>query len=268
MISFLFWNVGGQSRRELIAKLAVYYDVDVLMLVEAMDEPGDLLRSLNLERVRYEFVPGLASERFSVFVTFPRENIVAVAESDRWTIWNLRPMGTEEILLCVVHFPSKYAWSDDSQADECQALSEAIRARESHAGHERTVLVGDLNMNPFERGMVSARGIHGVMDRRIAQLGKRTVLKRDYTFFYNPMWSLFGDGTLGPPGTYYYRRAEHKVYFWNMFDQVLVRPALLNRFQMDDLAIIDHNGLLLDNRGRPNRRVGSDHLPILFRLSE
>jgi hypothetical protein len=32
------------------------------------------------------------------------------------------------------------------------------------------------------------------------------------------MWTHFGDGGPGPPGTYFYERAEHVNYFWNTFD--------------------------------------------------
>ncbi len=71
------------------------------------------------------------------------------------------------------------------------------------------------------------------MDRKVARDVVRTVQEQGYGFFYNPMWGLFGDGTRGPSGTFYHRRAEHKVYFWNMFDQVLVRPQLLDRFRME-----------------------------------
>jgi hypothetical protein len=83
------------------------------------------------------------------------------------------------------------------------------------------------------------------------------------------MWSFLGDESRGPAGTFFQSRSEHKVFFWNMFDQVLIRPALLERFRMEDLMIVEHTGKepLLTGRGRPDRGVGSDHLPILVRLS-
>ncbi len=175
----------------------------------------------------------------------------------------------DEILLAAVHFPSKHDWSEDSQSLECTMLAEDIRRVEESAGHQQTVLVGDLNMNPFETGIVGAAGLHAVMDRSVAKRGTRVVQGRAYAFFYNPMWGLFGDGSRGPAGTFFHSRSEHKVFFWNTFDQVLVRPALLNRFRMDDLAIIDHteHRSLLTASGIADRNAGSDHLPILFRMN-
>lgn len=142
---------------------------------------------------------------------------------------------------------------------------EYIKLYENELGHSRTILVGDLNMNPFEKGVVGAKGLHGVMARSIAKSGGRKILGRFYSYFYNPMWGFFGDGNRGPPGTYYYRRSQHVVYFWNLFDQVLIRPELLDKFKNEDLCILDHYGdkSLLSKNGLP---LISDHLPIVFKI--
>ena len=173
-----------------------------------------------------------------------------------------------DILLSVTHFPSKMNWRESSQAAECAELSRSIREIEKEIGYSRTVLVGDLNMNPFEEGMVNANGLNGVMARSIAQRKTRTVRERHYPFFYNPMWSLLGDASPGPPGTYYYSSSEHTAFFWHMFDQVLIRPDLLENFSNNDLKILssDEKISFLSPNGFPNKKIASDHLPIVFKL--
>ena len=167
-----------------------------------------------------------------------------------------------------VHLPSKLYWNESSQALESTELARLIVEQEAAAGHARTLLVGDLNMNPFEIGMAGAVGLHGVMTRQLASRQTRTIQGREYPFFYNPMWSRFGDRASGPAGTYYYDSAEHVNYFWNLFDQVLLRPSLLDRFSNDQLQILTVAGKvpLIREDGRINASVASDHLPILFRL--
>jgi hypothetical protein len=124
-------------------------------------------------------------------------------------------------------------------------------------------------MNPFEPGVVNANALHGVMTRRIAERNVRVVQGKQYQFFYNPMWGLLGDATPGPPGTYYKARSEHMCHFWNMFDQVLIRPDLLHLFSNEDLEILESNGhtSLLSVQGVPDADVASDHLPVFFRLN-
>jgi mRNA deadenylase 3'-5' endonuclease subunit Ccr4 len=88
-------------------------------------------------------------------------------------------------------------------------------------------------------------------------------------FFYNPMWRLFGDNTPGVPGTYYYGSGNQVNYFWNIFDQILLRPKLLPYFDEKSLQILSDVGdkSLLNKRGLPNTSFASDHLPVLFQLS-
>ena len=106
------------------------------------------------------------------------------------------------------------------------------------------------------------------MVRSQALRESRTVQGREYPFLFNPMWGHFGELDQKPPGTYYYDSKQHVNYYWNMFDQVLIRPSLLNMFSRDGVEIMTHAGPypLLASNGLPNRAVGSDHLPLLFRL--
>jgi len=117
--------------------------------------------------------------------------------------------------------------------------------------------------------VVLASGLHGMTTRQLALRKVRTVQQRDYPTFYNPMWGHFGDRTEGPSGSYYYERAEHKVYFWHLFDQVLIRPEVLDFCSNDPVTIITRVGEtpLLSESAIPDVSVGSDHLPLLFRLS-
>ena len=58
------------------------------------------------------------------------------------------------------------------------------------------------------------------------------------------------------------------TYFWNIFDQVLIRPDLLDLFRNEDLSILSNDGVesFLTERGLPDKTVASDHLPIIFKL--
>lgn len=121
-------------------------------------------------------------------------------------------------------------------------------------------------MNPFERGFVAANGFHAAPTKVLARRGSRVVDGERYSLFYNPMWGKFGDRQDGPPGTYYYDKSRLSEYFWHMFDQVLIRPELVEQFQNSSLEIISKIGGtdLLDRSGQPNSKDLSDHLPIKF----
>jgi hypothetical protein len=99
------------------------------------------------------------------------------------------------------------------QKSMSRRISEEIRRVETSVGHSRTVVVGDLNMNPFEDGMISADGFHAVMTSEIANKQPRSIQGNQYPFFYNPMWGRFGDNSEGPPGTFYQRPSSFVEYF-------------------------------------------------------
>jgi len=174
----------------------------------------------------------------------------------------------DELLIAAAHLPSKRDLSDESQVFEAVHFARLIEDAEKHCGHQRTVVIGDLNMNPFEAGMVAASGgLHAVGSRRVAERERRTVHQQAYGFFYNPMWAHFGDRG-ETAGTYYYESGEPLCYFWNMFDQVLLRPALLDGFSHDQVRIVTAIGqapLLRD--GCPDKEMVSDHLPVVVEIS-
>ena len=185
---------------------------------------------------------------------------------DRLTIRRLTTPSRTEILLAVLHFQSRRSWTSSAQALQAPVTQREISETEDTVGHRRTLLVGDFNMNPFDLGMIGAQALNAVMARDLVQNEERTVAGQSYRYFYNPMWGHFGDRTPGPPGTHFYPAASPEGVYWNMFDQVLLRPALMD--SLVELRIVDSDGQssLVTERGRPRSSTASDHLPILFRL--
>jgi hypothetical protein len=269
MTTFLFWNIKRKPLESIITRLCLEHEVDMLMLAECNIEP-DALRSFltKFTGSRYYYISKVNCEKIKIFTRFPEEFILPRYDDRRMTIQHLKLPDSIDILLSVIHFIDKLNYNEDEQYDECIDISEIIKEQESIIGHSRTVFVGDLNMSPFEEGVIKAKGFQAVMSQEIAQRRTRTVKGREYPFFYNPMWNLLGDTNSMPPGTYYDSK-KRITLFWYMFDQVLIRPDLLDRFDNQDLQIIDsvNNTSLLSSNRILNDKSPSDHLPLLFRLN-
>ena len=203
-----------------------------------------------------------------IFTRFSRDFLRATFESERVSIRRLELPARSPLIVVAAHLPSKLRWSNASQAFECVELASQIAAEEDRAGHTRTVLLGDFNMNPFEEGIVAGNGLNAVMSQKIAARLTRRVQGRDYRFFYNPMWAHMGDRHRDTAGSYFYDRAEHVNYFWNVFDQVLIRPELVSRFDPSQVNIFTAVGdrSMVRPDGRPDRVNFSDHLPLIFEV--
>lgn len=170
--------------------------------------------------------------------------------------------------LTALHLVDKRSFTAESQNEAASLVAEQLVQVEARHQVDRHVVIGDFDMNPFETGMIKANGFHGTMSSEVAERRSRTVQLREYPYFYNPTWSLFGDLNKDVAGTYYYQHAEHICYEWNVFDQVLVRPSMVDNFVKSSLEIVQNDGVtsLLTKRKTPDKATYSDHLPLFFAL--
>lgn len=268
MVSFLFWNLAKRSLQHRVARLAAAHEVDVVMLAECAVEPVDLLEALNATGQGTYSCPSPDTDKVRLFTRFPESALVNAFNSQlgETSIWWLQAGASTDLILALVHFGSRVNWDRDDQTLQATVLADDVLRVEDDLGHRRTVLVGDLNMNPFDPGVAGAAALHAVMTRDLARRQEREVKGRPYCFFYNPMWGFFGDRTPGPPGTYYLRASKPLNYYWNMYDQLLLRPDLMDL--LEDLRVLDTDSHepLVTAHGLPSKSEGSDHLPLLFRL--
>ena len=134
-----------------------------------------------------------------------------------------------------------------------------IRNLERSEGCKNTIILGDFNMNPFDHGMIAGNAFNAVMSESIARKGYRTIQGKKHEYFYNPSWKLYGSDSK-KPGTYFLSHPNHTSFHWNIYDQVLIRPSLLEHYEISYSAIQDDK--FFNNMGTGY----SDHSPIKFEL--
>ena len=269
MITFLFWNTNKKPLLGAITSLVDIHNVDILILAESELNDNQLLKSLNSQGGACFSIaqPGLPA-RIKIYSRLSRRFVKPVRDSRYIVIRRIMPPVALDLILVAVHLPSKLYQREQDQILNCPHLAWIVEKAEREIGHTRTLIIGDLNMNPFEGGIVGAEGFHAVSDRRIAEKGSRRIAEKHYQFFYNPMWNFFGDAPPRPPGTYFYDTGTQANMYWNIFDHVLIRPALLDTFADEHLRVLTEVGSssLLSKSGQPDKKSWSDHLPILLSL--
>ena len=245
----------------------------MLILAECTIKPATMLEILNpSSAAEFHYAPGRGCRKIEVYTRFPSEFLEPVRESRRITIRRLALPGRREILLAAAHLWAK-RHLDEARVEQSHLthamLARLIQEAEAAAGHSRTVLIGDLNMNPFEPGMVGALTLNAVRTRRLAVRRPRRIEGLECPYFYNPMWGFFRESPQTPPGSHYYDKGGTFTHYWNIYDQVLVRPDLLPWLRKRGVRILESDGTesLLSARAVPDREHASDHLPILFRLA-
>lgn len=174
----------------------------------------------------------------------------------------------KKYLLTCFHLPSKL-FADRLKKDiAIRRIVKEIENYEKSLRIQRTIVVGDMNENPYETGCLGADRFHGIPIYKDAVKKYRKIMGEYFEMFYNPMWNLLGDFSY-PPGTYYYSDNEVENPFWNIYDQVMIRPCLREFFVDRELRILfkTETEKLIDGNNHPSKNI-SDHLPIIFEIRE
>jgi hypothetical protein len=274
--NFLFWNVHKKELRDLIGILLKEHDVDIALLAECpgksldareayihslrdyLDSTFDLNYTVKTERTSYvKFLVKAVSD-----LGFQDELVT----KDRLSALPIRLPSDINILLIGTHLESKVGKSDGTQSRLAVQTRKSIEEIEKAHDIENTILVGDLNMNPFDSGIIAATALNAVMSRQVAANSTRKFSRNVYKYFYNPMWKFFASSASEVQGTHYFSNSE-ECYYWNILDQVLIRLSLLDHFRDSDIEILTWAGTeSLLYEGIPHKDLISDHLPIRFSL--
>jgi hypothetical protein len=143
--------------------------------------------------------------------------------------------------------------------------------REPAVGHERTILVGDFYLNPFDDGMIFPSGFGEMMTKGLVRKN-RGASGRIGGRLDNPIWSRLGrEVEDAPRGTYYGSDIRELNIYWNYHDQVLVGADLLDHFPAERCGSASsprspaRTGRFLSS-GRPVA-IGSSSSPTISRWS-
>lgn len=260
----LFWNTHKNvDINSTISELVVENNISIVVLAEYIANIDDLLSILLLQY-------GLKMQRY--YSCCERITIIGAVndvemrfDSDHTTIQVIN--GKD--ILCCAHLNSKIYSDHEAQRQiHIEQLMREIAIVEKDIGSENTIIVGDFNINPYDTSCLDARYFHSIPVYEETKRKSRVVAGNKYAMFYNPMWRFLGDKEQ-PYGTYYHNNSNSINTYWNLYDQVIIKPALRERFVDDSLKIVTEtqSKYLLDSNGHPDVEI-SDHLPIVFEIRE
>ncbi|GHB49098.1 endonuclease/exonuclease/phosphatase family protein [Mongoliitalea lutea] len=279
--SFLHWNINRKAGFENeVAKLVNMDDIkaDILLLVEAENvDDNEINKLTGLTRLKVEdWKETELTPRFYSKLPLDVFQLFEIHDSSRYVFARLNIAEEKEIIICGLHIPSKLTVNEKTQYSDARQIALFISDMKtrSNVGHNRFLVFGDFNMNPFEPGMIEPDGFNAVLSTTEALNEQRTEFYKKFDYFYNPMWSYLGDrnyltGDLKLAGSYYFRKTRDvTLTFWNVFDKVIIRPSIIDIFDFSSIKIIDDNGIekLVTTDFQLRDDSFSDHLPLTFKL--
>ena len=169
----------------------------------------------------------------------------------------------EHVVVIVCHLPSRFNGSfyRESGARQVKAIKDSLLKSEPEC---KIMIMGDMNDDPTDKSMYNVLSAKS----EISEVGDNDM--------YNPWYNILakeGKGTLQYRGS------------WNLFDQIIVSPNLLNKGEVKDYStlkfwnnqIFSREYLLQQEgqyKGTPKRTTAggvwldgySDHLPVVVYL--
>lgn len=276
-MNFLFWNTEKKPTCfDVIVDIVVEKNINVIAIAEfpiGPDETKSFLSKLKTIDSNFEWLQPMTKEKVLVFYNKANANVQNQYNEGKVAIKKISAITSKvNAYVAFCHLESKVNINEDEQAERVAKLKDTLCTFEKDIDDKDgfLLLCGDLNMNPFEKGLIKANGLNAVMDSSIAKKKSRKVQGQSYKFFYNPMWGFLGDlGKGNVSGTYYFNPSNHLQYFWNVFDQVLLRPEAIPYFDKEALNILTSTTHynLLKKSGAIDDKQYSDHLPIIFKLN-
>ncbi|MCL2386917.1 MAG: hypothetical protein FWC89_05115 [Defluviitaleaceae bacterium] len=277
-MNILFWNTNipkrGNTKADNIdsclLSLAIENQIDLLILAEYGESMGQLCRIIsNQSGTQYIPIPNLGGCTKIKGIINGKYNIDTLHERDRYQIIKISTV-FYDLIVAMIHSDSKRYSRNNRQEEILRQFHTAIVDEQEKHKCKNVLAIGDFNANPFEEACLSAGNLFALpfVDGVIGS-PTRCIGYRVYQKFYNPTWKFFGNRTI-PYTTYHYNDSGDMANcYWNIIDQVVIRPSLVKAFDDDKLRIISctKKHQLLDN-GKPDKKNYSDHLPLFCALKE
>jgi len=267
-LNILFWNLNRKELHYPLAVMAKEQRADIIIVAEAenLDTEAFLWRLNTLKSEYYDANEFSLSERILFFTKFDPSHLQSIREdkTDRYVFRLLTLPTLKQLIIGGVHLPDQFHYTKSSRKSFATDVKNELERIEEELEIKNTFIVGDFNMNPFEDGMFHTDGFNAVSSKSLALKLNRVVFGRKYSYFYNPSWSLMGDLYEEPPGTFFYNQSGYDSYSWNVLDQLIMRPSLIENFDNQSYKIITRFAAtsLLTAGERPNKNKYSDHLPV------
>lgn len=259
----LFWNTHKNNNiNNILSDLILENQVSMVVLAEYTANIEGLISKLLSKGLPMKQYPSCCGR---IKLLGSLDSVELRLDGSHYTIQIIN----DNDILCCVHLNSKlYADHERYREVLIERIVHDIQSIEMDIGTQNTIIVGDFNINPYDSSCIDARYFHGHPIYSEAERISRKVAGNEYYMFYNPMWNFLGDFQK-PYGTYYYDGSDMRNTYWNIFDQVILRPCLKDRFVKESLKILSETNTvnLLNSKGHPNKEI-SDHLPIVFEIME
>ena len=262
MLNILFWNLGKNAIEDYIVECIAENDIDVAIFSEYQKIDFSLIES-KLGKM-YKHISGVRADKKVSMIARNTINITVRQQQHRYSLYSINT-GVKDYLLAAVHLEDRRNSVFADRKASIESLIGVIESTEDLLQCSNTIVIGDLNANPYDEELTSIYTFNAVLFKSVIEkneFSNHNAVKRKR--FYNPILHYISEDT-EMYGSFYYDK-DHMTSYWYCLDQVLVRRSLIN--SVTAIRYLKKiNSQKLVGRFRPNKKI-SDHLPLVVCLQE
>lgn len=259
-MTFLYWNTNNISSLNQIIDICKSESPCLFFLSEIDEELLERNKDL-LDEINYTFLPNPGSDRVKI-ITKNNLKIELGLQNKYYTIVTLPEL---DISVVSIHLPSQMFQHMDALKRFIRDFRKDIDESIGSPIDERIIVIGDFNVNPFEKPMIDFDGFSAT--NSINTRVKATHLGNLQTFYYNPTWKLYSNNDF--PGTKYFKRpsgSSYDVIEHHFLDQVVISTKLLNEISSEEIKTIEQTPKYIFKEKGSNIINESDHLPLSYEI--
>ncbi len=184
-----------------------------------------------------------------------------------------RTQKTYKVLVCNVHLSSRLHGGDENPVHDLETMADELKLYRMTNAAAEEIILGDFNLEPHQAELQKRTVLHGNRSLSFVaeQEAKRPSHDR-YRTLYNPAWRLYG-AEIAPHGSHYFSGSK-KGGPWFVLDQAFFSSGLVSgpaKVQMITTVTCASTKatipLLSKKVSQPDRKTGSDHLPIVWTIT-
>lgn len=255
-MKLLFWNLNKKDNADLALTCMREEEVGIAAFAEYSGTKfsDELLQSSGYRPIGYG-----GCDKVKTFAREPIE-ILECFEQSRFTVLPMK-MGDIYFVVAVAHLVDRMSSADsEPRLVDIRKMMDVVHGYENKASINKTIVMGDLNANPYDREMLLPNAFNAMLFKGILRnKTARTWCGDEYPFLYNPTIHWLSEESENY-GSFYYS-GDCTSPIWNCYDQALVSPELMDRIKSYSyLKRIGDRDLVANVR--PDSKI-SDHLPLL-----
>ncbi len=257
-MKLIYWNTKEIADFSSIFDILKDESPDIFFLSETKEEII-VANSMELDKLNYEYFLNPGCKRINILKKKPLKVNLGKQSSYYTSIKETH----SKLTIISVHLPSQMYQSNDALKSFLRDFRNEIDDEIGNSLIENIIIMGDFNVNPFEKPMIDFDGF--AASNTVNLRSEATHLTKKKSLYYNPTWLLYKNNHF--PGTKYFKRPSgfsYDILEHHFLDQVVLSYKMIKNIQNEKISVLEKTTNFSYFNAITNNIELSDHLPLIY----